>query len=100
MLFVLFLLFRVSKTLLVQLLSLLPVNSERDTVRRAVSLCRALGGELDLSHSTLDQRLCRALVQMLDSSEGLTELDISHCQLTDQLLLRLRPHLHKVHVLE
>ncbi|XP_037829733.1 protein NLRC5 [Kryptolebias marmoratus] len=91
---------RVSKTVLVQLLSLLPVNSERDTVRRAVSFCRALGGDLDLSHTSLDQRLCGALVQMLDSSEGLTELDLSHCQLTDQLLLQLVPHLHKVHVLD
>ncbi|XP_039907664.1 uncharacterized protein LOC120746294 [Simochromis diagramma] len=91
---------RVSKTVLVQLLSLVPVNSERDTVRRAVSLCRALGGELDLSHSTLDQRACRSLVQMLDSCEGLTELDLSHCQLTDQLLLPLITHLHKVQVLE
>lgn len=98
--FVLFLLFRVSKTVLVQLLSLLAVGSERDTVRRAVFLCRALGGELDLSHSTLDQRLCAALVLMLDYSEGLTELDLSHCQLTDLLLLQLITHLHKVQVLE
>ncbi|CAI5657212.1 unnamed protein product [Oreochromis niloticus] len=91
---------RVSKTVLLQLLSLVPVNSERDTVRRAVSLCTALGGKLDLSHSTLDQRVCGALVQMLDSCEGLTELDLSHCQLTDQLLLPLITHLHKVQVLD
>ncbi|XP_063325343.1 uncharacterized protein LOC134624307 isoform X2 [Pelmatolapia mariae] len=91
---------RVSKTVLLQLLSLVPVNSERETVRRAVSLCTALGGELDLSHSTLDQRVCGALVQMLDSCEGLTELDLSHCQLTDQLLLPLITHLHKVQVLD
>ncbi|KAM4538536.1 uncharacterized protein V3H82_024169 [Fundulus diaphanus] len=91
---------RVSKTVLVQLLSLLPVDSERDTVRRAVSLCRALGGELDLSHVPLDQRLCGSLVLMLDHSEGLTELDLSHCQLTDQLLLQLIAHLHKVQVLD
>uniref|UniRef100_A0AAZ1X3K1 NACHT domain-containing protein n=2 Tax=Oreochromis aureus TaxID=47969 RepID=A0AAZ1X3K1_OREAU len=91
---------RVSKTVLLQLLCLVPVNSERDTVRRAVSLCTALGGELDLSHSTLDQRVCGALVQMLDSCDGLTELDLSHCQLTDQLLLPLITHLHKVQVLD
>ncbi|XP_035984404.1 uncharacterized protein LOC105917014 [Fundulus heteroclitus] len=91
---------RVSKTVLVQLLSLLPVDSERDTVRRAVSLCRALGGELDLSHVPLDQRLCGSLVLMLDHSEGLTELDLSHCQLTDQLLLQVIAHLHKVQVLD
>ncbi|XP_026012396.1 uncharacterized protein LOC113014847 [Astatotilapia calliptera] len=34
---------RVSNTVLLQLLSLVPVNSERDAVRRAVSLCTALG---------------------------------------------------------
>ncbi|MEQ2272943.1 hypothetical protein XENORESO_017905, partial [Xenotaenia resolanae] len=91
---------RVSKTVLVQLLTLLAVDRETDTVRRAVSLCRALGGELDLSHCTLDQRLCGSLVLMLDNCEGLTELDLSHCQLTDQLLLQLITHLHKVQVLE
>ncbi|XP_075950853.1 uncharacterized protein LOC142952793 isoform X2 [Anarhichas minor] len=93
-------LLRASKAVLLQLLSLVPVNSERDTVRRAVSLCGALGGELDLSHTTLDQRACGALSLMLEFSEGLTELDLSHCQLTDQLLLRLSTHLHKVQVLD
>lgn len=92
--------FSVSKPVLLQLLSLVPVNTERDTVRRAVFLCRALDGELDLSHSSLDQWLCAALDQMLDICEDLTELDLSHCQLTDQLLLLLITHLHKVHVLE
>ncbi|XP_037617938.1 uncharacterized protein LOC119483656 [Sebastes umbrosus] len=91
---------RASKAVLLQLVSLVPVNSERDTVRRAVSLCRALDGELDLSHTTLDQRVCGALASMLDSSEELTELDLSHCQLTDQLLLTLSSHLHKVQVLD
>ncbi|XP_037617937.1 uncharacterized protein LOC119483655 isoform X2 [Sebastes umbrosus] len=91
---------RASKAVLLQLVSLVPVNSERDRVRRAVSLCRALDGELDLSHTTLDQRVCGALAWMLDSSEELTELDLSHCQLTDQLLLTLSSHLHKVQVLD
>ncbi|KAL7370183.1 hypothetical protein ABVT39_021572 [Epinephelus coioides] len=91
---------RASKAVLLQLVSLVPVNSERDTVRRAVSLCRALGGELDFSHSTLDQRACGALALMLDSCEELTELDLSHCRLTDQLLLTLSAHLHKVQVLD
>lgn len=91
---------RVNKTVPVQLLSLLAANNQRDTVRRATSLCRALGGELDLSHRPLDQRLCGALALMLDYSEDLTELDLSHCQLTDQLLLQLITHLHKVHNLE
>ncbi|XP_071335751.1 uncharacterized protein [Trachinotus anak] len=91
---------RASKAVLLQLVSLVPVNTERDTVRRAVSLCIALGGELDFSHTTLDQRACGALALMLDSCEGLTELDLSHCQLTDQLLLTLITHLHKVQVLD
>ncbi|GLD74720.1 uncharacterized protein AKAME5_002605200 [Lates japonicus] len=91
---------RASKAVLLQLLSLVLVNTEGDTVRRAESLCAALGGELDLSHTTLDQRACGALALMLDFSEGLEELDLSHCQLTDQLLLILITHLHKVHVLD
>ncbi|XP_038547851.1 uncharacterized protein LOC119881802 isoform X2 [Micropterus salmoides] len=91
---------RASKAVLLQLVSLVPVNSEGDTVRRAVSLCRALDGELDLSHTSLDQRACGALALMLDFSEGLTELDLSHCELTDQLLLTLITHLHKVQVLD
>ncbi|XP_051797581.1 uncharacterized protein LOC110968810 isoform X2 [Acanthochromis polyacanthus] len=91
---------RVSKSVLLQLLSLLPVHSERDTVRRAESLCGALGGQLDLSNSTLNQRVCGDLIQMLDSCEGLTELNLSDCQLSDQLLLPLITHLHKVQVLD
>ncbi|KAE8278537.1 Protein NLRC5 [Larimichthys crocea] len=91
---------RAGKAVLLQLVSLVPVSSERDAVRRAVSLCRALGGELDLSHTTLDQRTCAGLAQMLDFSEVLTELDLSHCELTDQLLLMLITHLHKVQVLD
>ncbi|KAI9519621.1 hypothetical protein NQZ68_026826 [Dissostichus eleginoides] len=91
---------RASKAVLLQLVSLVPVNSERDTVGRAVSLCKALEGELDLSHSSLDQRACAALALMLDFSEELTELDLSHCQLTDQLLLTLSAQLHKVQVLD
>lgn len=88
---------RASKAVLLQLVSLVPGPSEGDTVGRAVSLCSALGGQLDLSHTTLDQGACEALAVMLDFSEGLTELDLSHCGLTDQLLLT---HLHKVQVLD
>ena len=99
MLFALCLLFSASKAVLLQLVSLVPVNSEWDTVGRALTLCKALEGELDLSHSSLDQRACAALALMLDFSEELTELDLSHCQLTDQLLLTLSAQLHKVQVL-
>ncbi|XP_030601091.1 uncharacterized protein LOC115791115 [Archocentrus centrarchus] len=88
---------RASKALLLQLLSLIP---QRDSVRWAESLWRALDGELDLSHTTLDQGTCSSLAQVLDSSEGVTELDLSHCQLTDQLLSMLIPQLHKVQVLD
>ncbi|KAK2857171.1 hypothetical protein Q5P01_005906 [Channa striata] len=91
---------RASKAVLLRLVSLVPVNSERDSVRRAESLCRALDGELDLSHTPLDRRVCEALDLMLDFSEGLTQLDLSHCDLTDQLLLTFIKHLHKVHVLD
>ncbi|XP_026219695.1 uncharacterized protein LOC113164556 isoform X5 [Anabas testudineus] len=91
---------RASKAVLLQLVSLVPVNSEGDSARRAESLCRSLGGELDLSHTPLDQRVCGALALVLNFSEGLTELDLSHCELTDQLLLTLITHLHKVQVLD
>ncbi|XP_059203481.1 uncharacterized protein LOC131982909 [Centropristis striata] len=91
---------RASKAVLLQLVSLVSVNSERDSVRRAESLCRALKAELDLSHSSLDQRTCEALALMLDFCAELTELDLSHCQLTDQQLLSLCSQLHKVQVLD
>ncbi|KAL6467162.1 hypothetical protein MHYP_G00249660, partial [Metynnis hypsauchen] len=32
--------------------------------------------------------------------EGLSELDLSHCQLTDHCLELLLPHLHKTHILD
>nr|XP_029135894.1 uncharacterized protein LOC109994455 isoform X7 [Labrus bergylta] len=98
--FTLILLFRVNKVVLLQLVSLVPLINERYSMRRAGSLCKALGGELDLSHTVLDQKACGALAWMLDFSEGLTELDLSHCQLTDQLLLTIKEHLHKVQVLD
>ncbi|XP_060893276.1 uncharacterized protein LOC132973737 isoform X2 [Labrus mixtus] len=91
---------RFNKVVLLQLVSLVPSINELDSMRRAGSLCKALGGELDLSHTVLDQKACGALAWMLDYSEGLTELDLSHCQLTDQLLLTIKEHLHKVQVLD
>ncbi|XP_063317149.1 uncharacterized protein LOC134616308 [Pelmatolapia mariae] len=91
---------RATKALLLQLVSLIPLHIQRDSVRCAESLWRALDGKLDLSHTTLDQWTCTSLAQLLDSSEGLTELDLSHCELTDQLLHTLIPQLHKVQVLD
>ncbi|XP_076871153.1 uncharacterized protein LOC143521743 [Brachyhypopomus gauderio] len=89
-----------SKAVLLQFLSLVRVGSELECVRRAVSLSRALGGEVDLSHTRLDQQACGSLALVLEHSEGLSELDLSHCQLTDHCLQLLCPQLHKAHVLD
>ncbi|XP_076872877.1 uncharacterized protein LOC143522860 [Brachyhypopomus gauderio] len=89
-----------SKAVLLQFLSLVRVGSELECVRRAVSLSRALGGEVDLSHTRLDQQACGSLALVLEHSEGLSELDLSHCQLTDHCLQLLCSQLHKVHVLD
>ncbi|RXN25091.1 hypothetical protein ROHU_005969 [Labeo rohita] len=61
----------------------------------AESLSRALGEELDLSQTQLDPQVCRGLVLILEYSEGLTELDLSQCHLTDDSLDLLLPNLHK-----
>ncbi|XP_062306953.1 uncharacterized protein LOC134011370 [Osmerus eperlanus] len=68
--------------------------------RYADSLCGALGRELDLSETRLDERACGSLALVLEHSEGLSELDLSHCQLTDQHLELLLTHLHKAQVLD
>ncbi|XP_076144698.1 uncharacterized protein LOC143127237 [Alosa pseudoharengus] len=91
---------RCSKGQLLQLLTLVCVGSERECVRRAVSLSHAVGGEVDLSHTVLDARACGSLVLFLEYSEGLSELDLSHCQLTDHCLEPLLPHLHKSQTLD
>ncbi|XP_076872906.1 uncharacterized protein LOC143522869 isoform X1 [Brachyhypopomus gauderio] len=89
-----------SKAVLLRFLSLVRVGSELECVRRAVSLSRALGGEVDLSHTRLDQQACGSLALVLEHSEGLSRLDLSHCQLTDHCLQLLCPQLHKAHVLD
>ncbi|XP_036439689.1 uncharacterized protein LOC118817098 isoform X7 [Colossoma macropomum] len=89
-----------SKALLLQFLSLVPVGTELDCVRRVVALSQALGEELDLSQTQLDLQVCRSLALVLEHSEGLTELDLSHCQLTDHCLDLLLPHLHKINILD
>ncbi|XP_041925064.1 uncharacterized protein LOC121689383 [Alosa sapidissima] len=91
---------RCTKGQLLQFLTLVQVGSEIECVRRAVSLSRAVGGELDLSHTVLDDRACGSLALFLEYSEGLSELDLSHCQLTDRCLEPLLPHLHKIQVLD
>ncbi|XP_045070478.1 uncharacterized protein LOC121562785 [Coregonus clupeaformis] len=89
-----------SKALLRQLLDLVCEGIEEGVLRHAESLCRALDGELDLSETRLDQKACGSLALVLEHSEGLSELDLSHCQLTDHHLQDLITHLHKVQVLD
>ncbi|KAK1792081.1 hypothetical protein P4O66_001861 [Electrophorus voltai] len=89
-----------SKATLLQFLSLVHVGTELECVRRAMALSRALGEMVDLSQTRLDQQTCRSLALFLEHSEGLSELDLSHCQLTDHCLQMLFPHLHKAHVLD
>ncbi|XP_031673339.1 uncharacterized protein LOC116364226 [Oncorhynchus kisutch] len=89
-----------SKALLLQLLDLVREGIEEGLLRHAESLCRALDGELDLSETRLDQNACGSLALVLEHSEGLSELDLSHCQLTDHQLQLLITHLHKVQVLD
>ncbi|XP_036845311.1 uncharacterized protein LOC110510945 [Oncorhynchus mykiss] len=89
-----------SKALLLQLLYLVCEGIEEGLLRHAESLCRALDGELDLSETRLDQKACGSLALVLEHSEGLSELDLSHCQLTDHQLQPLITHLHKVQVLD
>ncbi|XP_072526398.1 uncharacterized protein [Salminus brasiliensis] len=89
-----------SKALLLQFLTLVHVWTESECVRRAVSLSQALGEEVDLSHTPLDLQACRSLALVLEHCEGLSELDLSHCQLTDHCLELLLPHLHKICVLD
>ncbi|XP_056608141.1 uncharacterized protein LOC130425783 [Triplophysa dalaica] len=62
---------------------------------KAECLSRALGEEVDLSQTHLDLQVCRGLALVLEHSEGLTELDLSQCHLTDQSLDVLLPNLHK-----
>ncbi|CAM4337540.1 unnamed protein product [Leuciscus chuanchicus] len=61
----------------------------------AESLSRALGDEVDLSQTPLEPQVCRGLALILEYSEGLTELDLSQCHLTDPSLDLLLPNLHK-----
>ncbi|XP_067227866.1 uncharacterized protein [Chanodichthys erythropterus] len=61
----------------------------------AASLSGALGDEVDLSQTHLEPQVCRGLELILEYSEGLTELDLSQCRLTDHSLDLLLPNLHK-----
>ncbi len=96
---VLLLLISCGKALLLQCLACIN-TSERGSLRSAEALSRALGGEMDLSHTQMDQRACGQLALFLEYSEGLTELDLSHCKLTDHCMEPLLPHLYKTQTLE
>ncbi|XP_030643623.1 uncharacterized protein LOC115823735 [Chanos chanos] len=89
-----------SKNLLLQFLTLVCVGTESGSVKCAVALSQALGDEVDFSETRLDLQACRSLALVLEHSDGLSELDLSHCQLTDHCLELLLPHLHKTQVLE
>ncbi|XP_046699133.1 uncharacterized protein LOC124381480 isoform X2 [Silurus meridionalis] len=85
-----------SKSVLLRFLIL----TEADHVRRVTSLAHALSDRMDLSETQLNPQACKALALFLEYSEGLSELDLSHCQLTDHALELLMPRLHKVCVLD
>ncbi|XP_028847018.1 uncharacterized protein LOC114796726 [Denticeps clupeoides] len=89
-----------SKALLLHFLSLLSGGLEAESVKWAESLSQALGGEVDLSHTPLDPGVCGSIALLLEHSEGLSDLDLSHCQLTDRCLELLLPHLQKTRVLD
>ncbi|XP_016098423.1 protein NLRC5-like, partial [Sinocyclocheilus grahami] len=90
-----------SKALLLQFLACISKDgSQRGSLRSAEALSQALGGEMDLSHTQMDPRVCEQLALFLEYSEGLTELDLSHCKLTDLCMEPLLPHLHKTQTLD
>ncbi|KAI5621728.1 hypothetical protein C0J50_18785 [Silurus asotus] len=91
---------RCSKPLLLQFLALLHVVNESECVRHVRSLSQALDGELDLSETPLDLHTYRSLALFLEFTEGLSELDLSHCKLSEHGLELLFPHLHKTAVLD
>ncbi|XP_036421377.1 uncharacterized protein LOC118804865 [Colossoma macropomum] len=86
---------RCSKALLLQFLALVCVGTEF-----AVALSQAMGGKVDLSETQLDLQVCKSLALFLEYTEGLSELDLSHCRLTDHCLDLLLSHLHKIDVLD
>ncbi|XDV31880.1 hypothetical protein PO909_002815, partial [Leuciscus waleckii] len=89
-----------SKALLLQFLACTKDGSQRGSSRRTEALSQALGGEMDLSHTQMDSSACEKLALFLEYSEGLKELDLSHCKLTDHCMKPLMPHLHKTQTLD
>ncbi|KAK3507666.1 hypothetical protein QTP70_032600 [Hemibagrus guttatus] len=89
-----------SKALLLQFLSRVELGTQKERLRRAADLSRALRDELDLSGTQLNLQACKSLALVLEYSEGLLQLDLSHCQISDHQLEPLMPHLHKTCVLD
>ncbi|XP_073674424.1 uncharacterized protein [Garra rufa] len=90
-----------SKALLLQFLACISTDRfEKGSLGSTEALLQALGGEMDLSHTQMEQRACEQLALFLEYSEGLTELDLSHCKLTDHCMEPLLPHLHKTQTLD
>ncbi|XP_058241016.1 uncharacterized protein LOC131349397 [Hemibagrus wyckioides] len=89
-----------SKDLLLRFLCRVDLGTEEERFSRARNLSRALREELDLSETQLNLQACKSLALVLEYSEGLLQLDLSHCQITDQLLEPLMPHLRKTRVLD
>ncbi|XP_051534576.1 uncharacterized protein si:ch211-281l24.3 isoform X20 [Myxocyprinus asiaticus] len=91
---------RCSKALLLHFLACISKGTKRSSLRWFKALSRALGGEMDLSHTPIDLKACEKLALFLEYSEGLSELDLSHCKLTDECMKPLIPHLHKTQTLD
>ncbi|KAJ8000493.1 hypothetical protein DPEC_G00180700 [Dallia pectoralis] len=89
----------IGKQLLLQFLQLISSSDSNSSVKLAFLLSRALGKKLDLSQTPLDLVACSSLALVLEYSEGLLELDLHSCNLTDNHLNCLLTQLHKVQVL-
>lgn len=88
------------KTLLKQFVFAKLQCSEMDLKNSASDILKVVGKELDLSGVHLDPLLCKALGVILEQCDGLSKMDFSHCQLTDESLGHLLPHLHKAQVVK
>ncbi|GAA6099298.1 uncharacterized protein LOC113547324 isoform X2 [Tachysurus ichikawai] len=89
-----------SKALLLRFLSHVDLGSEKDCMRRAMALSQALRDKVDLSETQLNMQACKSLALVLEYSEELSQLDLSHCQISDDQLELLMPQLHKTCILD
>ncbi|XP_051966169.1 uncharacterized protein LOC127631838 [Xyrauchen texanus] len=89
-----------SKSLLLRFLACISKGTKRSSLRWFKALSQALEDEMDLSHTQMDLKACEELALFLEYSEGLSELDLSHCNLTDECMKPLITHLHKTQTLD